>query len=131
MRKPRRVIGWLVSVVAALALAAPASAAYWQHGPGWLGNGYNDSDCIWYYGQASCSGWSYWYRLQYQDVTSVCCFTYLLGFENNARIRGLWVYDYVEYVDMSPNTVDMSGNLKAHMTWWSGNGVSVLAWANS
>lgn len=121
----------VILALAALVFAAPAHAGYWQYGPAWLGRGHDDANCVWYRGQAACSGWNYWYRNQYSKQTTNCCFTYLHGFENNGTIRGFWIYDYVSYEDMSPSSVGMGGYLIAHITWWSGNAVTVLSWANA
>jgi hypothetical protein len=58
-------------------------------------------------------------------------FTYLLGFENNSTIRGSWISQSVSYWNVAPVDVGMGGYLKAHITYWSGTAVSVLAWANA
>jgi hypothetical protein len=127
----RRALAAAAAVTAALAIASPAYAGYWQYGPAWLGRGHDDSNCIWYRGQAACSGWNYWFQGYYSRQQSCCNYKYLHGFENNSTIRGLWIYDYVAYEEIYPSTVGMGGYLKTHLTWWSGNAVSVLAWANT
>jgi hypothetical protein len=128
----RRSLLLLVTVAVALGLAGPAWAGYWQYGPATLGRGHDDASCIWYRGQAACSGWNYWYQNQYSKQTSCgCSFTYLLGFENNNTIRGNWISPSVTYLNVGPVDVGMGGYLKAHITYWSGTAVSVLAWANA
>ena len=72
-----------------------------------LGRGHDDPNCIWYRGQAACSG------------------------ENNNTIRGKWISQSVTYWNVAPVDVGMGGYLKAHITYWSGTAVSVLAWANA
>lgn len=129
-------IKWCLVLIAtaavALAFAVPAWAGYWQYGPAWLGRGHDDANCIWYRGQAACSGWNYWYQNQYSKQTSCgCSFTYLLGFENNNTIRGNWISQSLTYLNVAPIDVGMGGYLKAHITYWSGTSVSVLAWANA
>jgi hypothetical protein len=107
-------------------------AGYWQYGPASLGRGHDDANCIWYRGQAACSGWNYWYQNQYSKQTNCgCSFTYLLGFENNNTIRGKWISQSVTYWNVAPADVGMGGYLEAHITYWSGTAVSVLAWANA
>jgi hypothetical protein len=128
----RRCLLLIVAIVAAAALAAPAWAGYWQFGPQVLGRGYDDASCVWYRGQAACSGWNYWYQNQYSKQTSCgCSFTYLLGFENDSTIRGTWISKDMTYANIAPAGVGMGGYLKAHITYWSGTAVSVLAWANA
>jgi hypothetical protein len=120
------------TVAVALGLAGSAWAGYWQYGPATLGRGHDDASCIWYRGQAACSGWNYWYQNQYSKQTSCgCSFTYLLGFENNSTIRGSWISQSVSYWNVAPVDIGMGGYLKAHITYWSGTAVSVLAWANA
>jgi hypothetical protein len=128
----RRCLISVAAVAVALVLATPAWAGYWQYGPAWLGRGYDDANCIWYRGQAACSGWNYWYQNQYSKQTNCgCSFTYLLGFENNNTIRGRWISQSVGYLYTFPEDVGMGGYLKTHITYWSGTAVSVLAWANA
>jgi hypothetical protein len=118
--------------VVVLVLAVPAWAGYWQYGPASLGRGHDDANCIWYRGQAACSGWNYWYQNQYSKQTNCgCSFTYLLGFENSNTIRGSWISQSVTYLNVAPVDLGMGGYLKAHITYWSGTAVSVLAWANA
>jgi hypothetical protein len=128
----RRCLVLIATAATALLLAAPAWAGYWQYGPASLGRGHDDANCIWYRGQAACSGWNYWYQNQYSKQTNCgCSFTYLLGFENNNTIRGNWISQSVTYLNVAPVDVGMGGYLKAHITYWSGTAVSVLAWANA
>jgi hypothetical protein len=128
----RRCLVLITTAAAALCLAVPAWAGYWQYGPAWLGRGHDDASCIWYRGQAACSGWNYWYQNQYSKQTNCgCSFTYLLGFENNNTIRGNWISQSLTYLNVAPIDVGMGGYLKAHITYWSGTSVSVLAWANA
>lgn len=128
----RRCLVLIATGAAALALAVPAWAGYWQYGPASLGRGHDDANCVWYRGQAACSGWNYWYQNQYSKQTNCgCSFTYLLGFENNNTIRGNWISQSVTYLNVAPVDVGMGGYLKAHITYWSGTAVSVLAWANA
>jgi hypothetical protein len=128
----RRSLLLLATVAVALGLAGAARAGYWQYGPATLGRGHDDASCIWYRGQAACSGWNYWYQNQYSKQTSCgCSFTYLLGFENDSTIRGRWISQSVGYLSTFPQDVGMGGYLKAHITYWSGTAVSVLAWANA
>jgi hypothetical protein len=122
----------IAAAVVVLVLAVPAWAGYWQYGPASLGRGHDDANCIWYRGQAACSGWNYWYQNQYSKQTNCgCSFTYLLGFENGNTIRGSWISQSVTYLNVAPVDLGMGGYLKAHITYWSGNAVSVLAWANA
>lgn len=122
----------IAAAVVVLVLAVPAWAGYWQYGPASLGRGHDDANCIWYRGQAACSGWNYWYQNQYSKQTNCgCSFTYLLGFENNSTIRGSWISQSVTYLNVAPVDLGMGGYLKAHITYWSGSAVSVLAWANA
>ena len=131
-RNCRRALVLIATAALALALAAPAWAGYWQYGPAFLGRGHDDANCIWYRGQAACSGWNYWYQNQYSKQTNCSCsFTYLLGFENNNTIRGNWISQSVTYLYVTPVDVGMGGYLKTHITYWSGTAVSVLAWANA
>jgi hypothetical protein len=128
----RRCVVLIATAAAALALAVPAWAGYWQYGPASLGRGHDDANCVWYRGQAACSGWNYWYQNQYSKQTNCgCSFTYLLGFENNNTIRGNWISQSVTYLNVAAVDVGMGGYLKAHITYWSGTAVSVLAWANA
>jgi hypothetical protein len=128
----RRCLVLIVTVAVALGLAIPALAGYWQYGPASLGRGHDDANCIWYRGQAACSGWNYWYQNQYSKQTNCSCsFTYLLGFENNNTIRGRWISQSVGYLYTFPEDLGMGGYLKAHIRYWSGTAVSVLAWANA
>jgi hypothetical protein len=128
----RRAFVLIATAAVALTLAAPAWAGYWQYGPASLGRGHDDANCIWYRGQAACSGWNYWYQNQYSKQTNCgCSFTYLLGFENGSTIRGRWISQSVSYLYTFPEDVGMGGYLKAHITYWSGTAVSVLAWANA
>ena len=122
----------IAAAVVVLVLAVPAWAGYWQYGPASLGRGHDDANCIWYRGQAACSGWNYWYQNQYSKETNCSCsFTYLLGFENNNTVRGRWISQSVGYLYTFPEDLGMGGYLKAHITYWSGTAVSVLVWANA
>jgi hypothetical protein len=96
-----------------------------------LGVGHDDPNCIFYRGQAACTGWGYWYRNQYAKVCSYACgtFHYLIGYENNSVFRSVDIFDTTIYVTVAPSDVGMGGYLKAHITYWSGNRVQVLRWS--
>jgi hypothetical protein len=117
-----RKIVLLAAVTAALQLAGPASATvYWS---GWITRGTDDPNCVWYRGQAACTGWGYW-AWNHIDRWDYYNGTLILGFENGDRIRGfentMYWYDMSETI--IPHWVNMGGYLIAHGTWWNGSGV--------
>jgi len=122
-----------VTAAALCALVFPSSASAWQQWfwTGNLGPGDYDPDCIWYYGRAVCSGWNYWddNTLERESQNA----TILLGYENNSRIRGVYVGPEQFRRVVYPGDLGMGGYLKAHATWWSGTenvNIAVLANAN-
>ena len=115
----------LLVVALALLFGGTASAGFWQFrvdgSYGWLGPGHYDASCVWYYGQASCSGWNYWIEINIlRDIQNG---TILVGFENNATIRGKYVGEDISGLTVYPYQVSMSGYLVAHGTWWFGESV--------
>lgn len=130
----RRVIALFCAAAGALVFANAAFAGYWHYGPAWLGHGHDDANCIFYRGQASCSGWNNWTDVHYskQAQADCCIFTYHLGYENNSVIRGAFVYNYYLSVDlMGPGQYGMGPYVEAEITYWSGDPVYVFAWANA
>ena len=124
-KKPRLHRAALFCVALSLLFAGSGTAGQWYYRAdttwGWLGPGHYDASCIWYYGQASCSGWNYWVEINIlRDIQNG---TILLGFENNATIRGQYVNESVSGWTVTPSQVSMSGYLVAHGTWWFGANV--------
>jgi hypothetical protein len=107
----------VLSAAVALIFPAPAYAPYWEWGYGWLGPGVASGPCIWYWSQSVCSGWDYWNAV-YTDKTNGG--TILMGFENNARIRGHYVSGDTQHTTTTGD-VGMGGYLLAHATYWSGD----------
>jgi hypothetical protein len=132
----RTLIGLVAVTVLALGLPSVARAdhneyqtfGFWEYGPGWLGRPHPDASCVWYRGQAGCSGWNEWGGTEYwrQVPGGGDDFTYLHGLENNDRIRGGWVYRHTPYHVVGRYELGMPPYNVAHITWWSGVGVSVL-----
>lgn len=114
----RRRLAVAVTALAAFLTIAPPASAYWIWGPDWLGPGVSAGPCIWYWSQATCSGWNYWDLV---DVDKHTGGTVLLGFENNARIRGIVAtgnYPYWVWAD----DLGMGGYILAHDTSWDSGG---------
>jgi hypothetical protein len=113
----------LLAVVLVFAVLVPSASAtvYWS---GWITRGINSPSCVWYRGQAACSGWNYW-AWNHIDRWGYYNGTLLLGFENGDRIRG---WENTPDIDDRSETVipawlGMGGYLIAHGTWWNGSGV--------
>jgi hypothetical protein len=112
----RRRLAVIAAVLgASLALVSPANA-YWVWGPNWLAPGVSAGPCIWYWSQATCSGWNYW---DLADVNHHSGGEVLLGFENNARIRGIIASGYGVTSHVWADDLGMGGYILAHDTSWS------------
>jgi len=106
----------LASIALAISGSAAASHGGWHYGPNWIGPGTADGPCIWYWSQAACSGWNYWHTLYTYNQQGG---QILSGYENNARIRGIYINGGGSAF-IFPSSVSMSGYLLAHGTYWSG-----------
>jgi hypothetical protein len=125
MGKFRRLIVTLIATLVGLLSVGAASAGDWYYRAdgsfGWLGPGHYDASCVWYYGQASCSGWNYWSIVSInRDEQNG---TILLGFENHERIRGVYVAEDQASRLVTPGELSMPRYSIAHGTWWFGEDV--------
>lgn len=124
-KKPRLHRAALLCVALSLLFAGSGSAGQWYYRAdtnwGWLGPGHYDASCIWYYGQASCSGWNYWVEINILRDSQHG--TILVGFENNATIRGRYVAEDVSSKTVTPSELSMGPYVVAHGTWWFGENV--------
>jgi hypothetical protein len=126
----RRLLGLAVALVAAMVVAAPAWAGQWSwSGMLYPGSGGRDGTCIWYPSRSSCSGWNYWdFHLGAQDNNGWYV-KVLVGFENNQRIRGVWLRQG-ESVIVEPRHLGMCCYLKAVATHWEGDSAFLMRdWA--
>lgn len=126
-------IGLTLSVilgVVALALPAGAAAGEWIWSGGlWPGSGGRDGNCIWYPNQSSCAGWNYW-AFTSGSALSGPYVKYLTGYENNVRIRGIWIYDG-DAGSIYAAALDMQGYNKAVATYWEGTGTYYWSYART
>lgn len=123
-----------VICVVALTLAFAGRAAaltswYWgsYSNMAWLGPGTSDSDCIWYWTQAACSGGNTW--LSNEMIRASGGGTVLVGFENSTRIRGAWSNAGEVGIFVTPGQLGMCCYNWAHSTYWSGD--ATLGHANA
>jgi hypothetical protein len=128
----RRLVAVLGAAFAALVLAVPAGAGHW-YWSGFLfpGSSNRDGNCIWYPSRSSCSGGNYWRFHQGAQDDQGWYVKVLVGFENQQRIRGVWVRQG-ESVVLNPSDVGMCCYLKAVATHWEGGGaLNMHDWAVS
>lgn len=128
----RRLSTTLLVLLAASVLAAPAWAAQWEWRGGlYPGSGGRDGTCVWYPNRSSCSGWNNWnVHVGGQDDNGWFV-RVLVGFENNQRIRGVWVHQG-EARTVRPVDLGMCCYLKAVATHWEGGWAFLMRdWAVS
>lgn len=128
----KRLVARAAAIAAALVLvsSSAAFAGEWS----WSGSLYpnaggRDGSCIWYPNTSSCAGWNYWHWTS-GAVLSGPYVKYLTGYENNERIRGIWLYNG-QNGGTWVSGVDMSGYLKAVATYWEGAGTYYWAYAQT
>ena len=123
-----RVVVSLAAAASFALLHAPVSSStvftYYMGNPStlvWVGPATYDNDCIWYYGQARCSGGNNWdFNVLFREPGGG---TVLVGFENPTRIRGVWSYNGETFASTDKAELGMCCYLFGHTTWWSGGSV--------
>ena len=110
-------------------LTASAGEQTYHNGRIYIGT--DDPTCVWYRGQAACSGWNYWAWNHIERWSWSDFGTLLFGFENNNRIRGSWNEWNNVSETVAPFYFEMGGYLTAHATWWSGRPVWALVEART